>query len=77
MRSITLCDQQVDYRLIRARRRSIGMVIDHSGLNVRAPSWVSIREIELALRERLAEWVVKTLVEWRGRDKEALPAQWW
>ena len=51
------------------------MVIDHSGLSVRAPPWVSIREIELALRER-AEWVIKTLAEWRGRDKEALPAQW-
>jgi predicted metal-dependent hydrolase len=75
VRSIALCDQSIDYRLNRARRRSIGMVIDHTGLSVRAPSWVSIREIELALRER-AEWVVKTLAEWRGRDKEALPAQW-
>ena len=75
MRSIALCDQSIDYRLNRARRRSIGMVIDHTGLSVRAPSWVSIREIELALRER-AEWVIKTLAEWRGRDKEALPAQW-
>ena len=75
MRSVTLCNQDIDYRLNRARRRSIGMVIDHSGLSVRAPSWVSIREIELALRER-AEWVIKTLAEWRGRDKEALPAQW-
>jgi predicted metal-dependent hydrolase len=74
VRSIALCDQSIDYRLNRARRRSIGMVIDHSGLSVRAPSWVSIREIELALRER-AEWVIKTLAEWRGRDKEALPAQ--
>jgi predicted metal-dependent hydrolase len=75
VRSIALCDQSIDYRLNRARRRSIGMVIDHTGLSVRAPSWVSIREIELALRER-AEWVIKTLAEWRGRDKEALPAQW-
>lgn len=75
MRSVTLCSQDIDYRLNRARRRSIGMVIDHTGLSVRAPSWVSIREIELALRER-AEWVIKTLAEWRGRDKEALPAQW-
>jgi hypothetical protein len=75
VRSITLCAQEIDYRLSRARRRSIGMVIDHTGLSVRAPSWVSIREIELALRER-AEWVIKTLTEWRGRDKEALPTQW-
>src|ERR1700686_2127950 len=50
-------------------------IAHQSGLSVRAPSWVSIREIELALRER-AEWVIKTLAEWRGRDKEALPAQW-
>ena len=75
MRSVTLCNQDTDYRLTRARRRSIGMVIDQSGLSVRAPTWVSIREIELALRER-AEWVIKTLAEWRGRDKEALPAEW-
>jgi predicted metal-dependent hydrolase len=75
VRSVALCGQDVDYRLVRARRRSIGMVIDHTGLSVRAPSWVSIREIELALRER-AEWVIKTLAEWRGRDKEALPAEW-
>jgi len=75
VRSVALCGQDVDYRLMRARRRSIGMVIDHTGLSVRAPSWVSIREIELALRER-AEWVIKTLAEWRGRDKEALPAEW-
>jgi predicted metal-dependent hydrolase len=75
VRSVTLCAQEIDYRLNRARRRSIGMVIDHTGLSVRAPAWVSIREIELALRER-AEWVIKTLTEWRGRDKEALPTQW-
>jgi hypothetical protein len=51
------------------------MLIDQSGLTVRAPPWVTIREIELALAER-AEWVVSTLVEWQGRDREALPAEW-
>ena len=30
VRSITLCAQEIDYRLNRARRGSIGMVIDHT-----------------------------------------------
>ena len=51
------------------------MLIDQGGLTVRAPPWVTLREIELALSER-ADWVVRTLVEWQGRDREALPAEW-
>ncbi|TMH08726.1 MAG: M48 family metallopeptidase [Betaproteobacteria bacterium] len=74
-RRLVLAGEIVDYRLFRARRSSIGMIIDHDGLVVRAPPWVSIRDIELALTER-AEWVVKTLLEWRGRDREAFPAEW-
>jgi predicted metal-dependent hydrolase len=73
---VTLAGQHVEYRLFRARRRrSIGMLIDQSGLTVRAPPWVTVREIEQALIER-AEWVVKTLIEWHGREREALPAAW-
>ena len=75
LRRVAISGQAVEYRLFRARRRSIGMIIDHDGLVVRAPPWVTIRDIELALTER-AEWVVKTLLEWRGRDREAFPAEW-
>ena len=32
-------------------------------------------KIEFALSER-AEWVVRTLAEWRGRNTEGLPTQW-
>ncbi|TMG90417.1 MAG: M48 family metallopeptidase, partial [Betaproteobacteria bacterium] len=60
LRRVLLAGQDVDYRLIRARRQSIGMTIDNSGLVVRAPRWVTIREIDLALKER-ARWVVETL----------------
>jgi predicted metal-dependent hydrolase len=41
-RSIVLVDQRVDYRLVRARRRTIGMQIGLDGLTVRAPRWVTI-----------------------------------
>jgi predicted metal-dependent hydrolase len=74
-RKITLAGQVVNYRLFRARRRSIGMLIDQSGLTVRAPSWVPLREIELALSERTG-WILETLKEWQGRDRESLPTVW-
>ena len=60
-----LAGETVDYRLIRARRRTIGMEVDLDGLTVRAPRWVTLAEIEAALTER-AKWIVKALAEWRG-----------
>ena len=57
--------RRVDYRLIRARRRSIGMEIGLAGLTVRAPRWVTLREIEAALAER-AHWILRALAEWRA-----------
>ena len=75
LRRVLLAGQDIDYRLIRARRQSIGMTIDHTGLVVRAPRWVTIREIELALKER-ARWVIEMLAEWRGRNRESLPTEW-
>ena len=70
-----LAGRDVDYRLVRARRRSIGMQIGLSGLTVRAPRWVSIREIEAALTERAA-WIVRSLAEWRARRRDVLPREW-
>ncbi|HEX4522936.1 MAG TPA: SprT family zinc-dependent metalloprotease [Casimicrobiaceae bacterium] len=75
LRRVMIGGQDVDYRLFRARRSSIGMVIDHSGLVVRAPRWVPLREIDLALIER-ADWVIKTLAEWRGKNRDSLPREW-
>lgn len=74
-RRIVLAGQPVDYRLFRARRRSIGMQIGLAGLTVRAPRWVSLRAIEAALTER-AEWIVRSLAEWRSRQRDVLPREW-
>ncbi|MEO8305924.1 MAG: SprT family zinc-dependent metalloprotease [Betaproteobacteria bacterium] len=74
-RRIVLSGQEVDYRLIRARRRTIGMQIGLSGLTVRAPRWVSIREIESTLTER-DQWIVRSLAEWRARRRDVLPRAW-
>ena len=75
LRTIMLAGQQIDYRLIRARRRSIGMEVHLDGLTVRAPRWVSIRDIEAALYER-AQWIVKTLAEWGSRRRAVMPHEW-
>ena len=74
-RRIALAGHDVEYRLIRARRSSIGMEIGLSGLTVRASRWVTIREIEAALTERAA-WIVRTLAAWHGRRRDVMPRTW-
>jgi predicted metal-dependent hydrolase len=75
VRRIVLAGETVDYRLTRARRRTIGMEVDLTGLSVRAPRWVTLAEIEDALQER-ANWIVKALAEWRSRRREVMPREW-
>jgi predicted metal-dependent hydrolase len=75
LRRIRLVGETVEYRLVRARRRSIGMEVHLEGLTVRAPRWVAVREIEAALLER-EQWIVKSLSEWRARRRDVMPRQW-
>ena len=75
VRRVALAGQDVDYRLVRARRRTIGMQIGLDGLTVRASRWISVREIEAALTERAA-WIVRTLIAWRSRRRDVLPREW-
>ncbi len=70
-RTIALGDRVVSYVLRRARRRTIGLSIDHRGLRVGAPPRSSLREVE-ALILRHGEWVVQKLDEWRSRQPERL-----
>jgi predicted metal-dependent hydrolase len=65
----------IDYRLIRVKRRSIGMHIGLSGLVVRASRWVTLREIETTLQQHAA-WILRGLAEWRARRRVVLPSQW-
>lgn len=74
-RRIVLDGQPVDYRFIRARRRSIGMEVGLNGLIVRAPRWVPVRAVEAALLER-STWILRSLAEWRGRRRNVLPSAW-
>jgi hypothetical protein len=75
LRRTTLAGECVEYRLVRVRRRTIGMQIDLAGLTVRASRWVPIREIEAALAER-AQWILRGLAEWSRRRRDVLPREW-
>jgi predicted metal-dependent hydrolase len=59
----------VSYRFERSRRRSIGFVIGAEGLVVRAPSWVTLREVDAAVQEKAA-WIVAKLQQFRQRQSE-------
>jgi predicted metal-dependent hydrolase len=59
----------VSYRFERSRRRSIGFVIGAEGLVVRAPSWVTLREVDAAVQEKAA-WIVAKLQQFRLRQSE-------
>lgn len=67
-RTIALGDRIVPYVLRRARRRTIGLSIDHRGLRVGAPRRASLLEVE-SLILRHGDWVAKKLDEWRSRRR--------
>jgi predicted metal-dependent hydrolase len=59
------------YVLKRVRRRTIGMLVGADGLEVRAPRWVGVKEIEAALHER-ADWIVRKLADTRALKQKQL-----
>ncbi|MCL4747812.1 MAG: M48 family metallopeptidase [Burkholderiaceae bacterium] len=76
-RAIRLRSQQLQYKLRRSRRRTIGFSVDEYGLTVSAPRWVGIAEIESALDER-GDWILRKMGEFRElvarRERDAI--QW-
>lgn len=68
-RSIVLGSAVVAYEFKRARRRSIGFGVGPDGLEVRAPRWVALREVDAALREKQA-WILRKLQEARLRQQQ-------
>ncbi|MEQ1596783.1 MAG: SprT family zinc-dependent metalloprotease [Casimicrobium sp.] len=50
----------IEFRLERARRKSIGLIITTDGLLIRAPRWTPLYEIDAAITERAA-WIAKAI----------------
>jgi predicted metal-dependent hydrolase len=66
LRTIALGEHTVSYVLRRARRRSIGLSIDHRGLRVGAPSGASLHDVEASILQH-REWIRSKLDEWQAR----------
>ena len=66
-RRIVLNGVPFAYTLKRSFRRSIGFAVSPTGLQVAAPRWVLIRQIESVLQERAA-WIIKKTTEIKARE---------
>jgi predicted metal-dependent hydrolase len=76
-REIQLGEHRVGYALRRARRGSIGFVVSAEGLQVNAPRWVSLQNIDSAVQAK-AGWIVRKLQEQRDRARrlDAARVEW-
>ena len=76
-REIVLGEHRVGYALRRARRRSIGFVVSPEGLQVNAPRWVSLQNIDTAVQSK-SGWILRKLQEQRERARrvEASRIEW-
>ena len=68
-RRIQLGTTDVAYAFRRGKRRTIGMAVGPDGLEVSAPRWVTLGEVESALREK-ADWISRKLVEMGERQQQ-------
>lgn len=73
-RRVQLSEHVLDYALLRSKRRSIGFLIDDDGLRITAPKWVTIAEIEQAIREK-QRWIFAKLNERRENFARRLQPQ--
>ena len=71
-RRVALARAMLHYRLVRARRRTVGIYVVRSGVEVRAPRHATIAEIEAFLRQK-ESWISARLDEWR---RQAPPLAW-
>jgi predicted metal-dependent hydrolase len=69
--------QPIPYRLVRAKRRTIGLTVDDDGLTISAPRWVSHDEIDAAVTER-QRWITRALQRWELHRlrRERLRIRW-
>ncbi len=74
-RVIHLGSQILEYGLRRSRRRSIGFVVNEQGLCVTAPRWVTLSQIEEAIREK-QRWILSKVTEMRARRRDLPRISW-
>ncbi len=78
LRRIALGPHTLEFELRRSTRRSIGFMIDDSGLRVTAPRRITLAEIDNAIRAK-QRWILSKLAERgerRAQRQEKPPVEW-
>ena len=70
-RETRLGGARIAYLFKRGKRRTIGFSVNHDGLVVHAPRWVTLVDVQSALDEK-SGWIVRKLVETRERQDRML-----
>jgi hypothetical protein len=73
VREIVLGGRRLRYAFRRARRRTIGLLINEHGLSASAPRWVGVAEVEAFIREK-ERWILQRLAQ---RTRDTLPPFEW
>ncbi|AEC18587.1 hypothetical protein PT7_0047 [Pusillimonas sp. T7-7] len=76
-REVQAPEQTIGFVLQRSRRKSIGLTINDDGLQVRAPNWITLAQIDSAVVEKSA-WVLEKLRLSQARQQQlaTADAQW-
>jgi len=69
-RELVLEGRRIAFLLKRSRRRSIGFIVGLEGLAVSAPKWVTLRDIDAAVREK-GGWILAKLDEQHQRSLQS------
>ncbi len=72
-REVATPAQTIGFVLQRSRRKSIGLVINDDGLQVTAPNWVTLGQIDAAVAEK-ASWIIDKLRALRARQQHLATA---
>src|SRR5690606_2535601 len=76
-REVKAPEQTIGFRLQRSRRKSIGLTINEDGLQVRAPNWITLAQVDAAVIEK-SGWVLEKLRLSQARQEQlaTADAQW-
>ena len=76
-RETVLGSARVAYEFKRGKRKTIGFLVGAEGLSVRAPRWVTLRDVDAAIKEK-SDWILRKLLETQQRHArvEATRIEW-
>jgi predicted metal-dependent hydrolase len=73
-RTVALQGHTIPWLLKRTRRKTVGMSIGQGFIQVHAPRWVPVGDIEIILKEK-SKWLLARFSEWQQQERLRLPPE--